>query len=246
MMHEHKDKLSRIGYVIIKNFISLDFVKLIKEDIFNAKKTINYKDRSGNLRRIEKLYDKGENLIELNNKITKFLNKIFDEDFIIFKDKYNAKPPGGEGFYAHYDGIFNWIDSSGKKRNGWYEYADYFINSLLAIDNCDANNGTIQLSKIHDDTFENLLKRTKENGTPDLKINEENKCYFESITLNQGDLLIFSNKCPHRSFKNNSKTHRMTLYYTYNKLKDGDNYLKYFQDKIKSKNLTSKSLSGQI
>ena len=29
---------------------------------------------------------------------------------LIFKDKFNLKPPGGEGFYAHYDGIFKWLD----------------------------------------------------------------------------------------------------------------------------------------
>ena len=31
---------------------------------------------------------------------------LFEKKFTIFKDKYNAKPPKGEGFYAHYDGIF--------------------------------------------------------------------------------------------------------------------------------------------
>ena len=33
---------------------------------------------------------------------------IFQEKMTIFKDKFNSKPPGGEGFYAHYDGIFLW------------------------------------------------------------------------------------------------------------------------------------------
>ena len=46
--------------------------------------------------------------------------------------------------------------------------------------------------------------------------------------------------------KNKSSKSRMTLYYTYNKLSDGDNYKKYFKDKENSKNKTSKSLSGQI
>ena len=59
-------------------------------------------------RRVEQFYNKGEYLKNLNLNIMKLLNDIFLKDFVIFKDKYNAKPPRGEGFYAHYDGIFHW------------------------------------------------------------------------------------------------------------------------------------------
>ena len=69
---------------------------------------------------------------------------------------------------------------------------------------------------------------------------------FEKIILNAGDIVIFSNTCPHRSKKNNSEINRKTLYYTYTQLKDGSKYLDYFRDKSKSKNNTSKSLSGEI
>ena len=58
-----------------------------------------YYDRIGHIRRIE-LYDKSANLKQLNKKILNLLKKIFKENFYIFKDKYNAKPPNGEGFYA--------------------------------------------------------------------------------------------------------------------------------------------------
>ena len=68
---------------------------------------------------------------------------------------------------------------------------------------------------------------------------------FEYINLNKGDICIFSNKCAHRSNKNKSKSSRRILYYTYNKKKDGNNYNKYFLDKIKSSNKL-KALSGQI
>ena len=42
--------------------------------------------------------------------------KIFNDKFVIFKDKYNAKPPGGDGFYPHFDGIFKFTNSKNKKK----------------------------------------------------------------------------------------------------------------------------------
>ena len=56
--------------------------------------------------------------------------------------------------------------------------------------------------------------------------------------LNIGDIVIFSNTCPHRSKKNNSEKNRRVLYYTYSLFKNGSKYNKYFEDKEKSKNLS--------
>ena len=52
------------------------------------------------MRRIERLFDKGKNLKFVNKKILNFLNR-FLKKLVIFKDKFNAKPPGGEGFNFH-------------------------------------------------------------------------------------------------------------------------------------------------
>ena len=49
-------------------------------------------------------------------------------------------------------------------------------------------------------------------------------------------MVFFSNKCPHQSKKNNTKKSRRILYYTYTKLKYKSKYLKYYKDKMKSKN----------
>ena len=74
----------------------------------------------------------------------------------------------------------------------------------------------------------------------------EQSIHFETITGNPGDLVFFSNRCPHRSSKNNSLLDRRTLYYTYNPQREGNHYSPYFVDKIKSRNPTIKSLSGEI
>jgi ectoine hydroxylase-related dioxygenase (phytanoyl-CoA dioxygenase family) len=235
----------KFGFAVIKNVIKSDEVGAIIQEIYSAKNTIKYYDKNNQLRRIEKLFDKGAYLIKLNDEIKKILNIIFEKKFLIFKDKYNAKPPGGEGFFAHYDGIFKFIDNKNIERNGWYEYADFFTNALIALDECNKENGTIEIASAHKGSFDELLKNTKENGTPDLLPNVESQNNFKIIELMPGDIVIFSNLCPHRSKKNLSKKDRKTLYYTYCLEKDGFLYEKYFNDKLNSKNKTSKSLSGE-
>ena len=204
-----------------------------------------YLDSYGKIRRIEKLYNKGIKLNEINNKILEKLNEIFEEPYTIFKDKFNAKPPGGEGFFAHYDGVFTFKDKKNQKRIGWYEYGIYFVNVLVALDPCNKENGTIEISNIHKGSFDDLILKTKNNGTPELLDKIEKKLTFHSIKMNIGDLVFFSNQCPHRSAKNLSKKSRRTLYYTYTPKKFGSFYQEYFNDKKNSKNNKDKSLSNK-
>ena len=224
------------GYFVIKNFFSQTFISQLINDIETSKNTIKYFDKDNNLRRIEKLYDKGPQLNNLNDKIIHFLNVTFEKDFLIFKDKFNAKPPGGEGFFAHYDGIFHFIDPDNNKKRGWYEYGDYFINVLIALDKCNKENGSLELAKAHSGNFDELLKNTKNNGTPALTDEMESNTSFNLIDLDIGDIVVFSNTCPHRSKKNETNNNRRVLYYTYSLSKYGSKYQEYFLDKEKSKN----------
>lgn len=237
---------SQKGYFTIKNVFSAADIYVLKNEIQIANNTDKYFDKNGEIRRIEKIFNKGKKLNFLNKEIIKILKNLFNEDYIIFKDKFNAKPPGGEGFFAHYDGVFIFKDEKNFYKKGWYEYSDHFINVLVALDMCDKKNGTIEISKIHKDNFNSLLKNTKNNGTPDLLDEIEKKLTFEPIILNPGDIVIFSNQCPHRSKKNYSNSSRGTLYYTYTLAKFGSFYEKYFEDKKNSQNKTSKSLSGEV
>ncbi len=234
------------GFFVLKDIFSKKFMESVFDEIISSSETIKYLDRNKKIRRIEEIYDKGKHLKKLNEDILEILNLIFHENFIIFKDKYNAKPPGGEGFYAHYDGIFLWEDSEGNLKKGWHEYAKEYINVLVSIDQMNSDNGPLQVSKVHKDSFENLLKKTKNNGTPDLTQDIEASLCFEEINLEPGDIVFFNSTCPHKSSKNNSNLDRRTIYYTYNKLSEGDNYKRYFDDKRKSKTNQSKSLSGEI
>ena len=237
-----KKKFKKTGYIKYQKFLTKNFVNKLVLEIENSKDTIKYYDNSNNLRRIEKIYDKGFQLKLLNKKISEFLYNFLNKKFLIFKDKFNAKPPVGEGFFAHYDGIFNFINKNYKKKNGWYEYGDYFISVLIALDKCNHENGTIEIGRSHNGNFNELLKNTKNDGTPALTKEVESKTLFDPIDLNIGDILIFLNTCPHRSKKNLSKKNRRILYYTYTLEKYGSKYKKYFEDKKDSMN-PSKALT---
>ena len=242
IMSSYKEKFDNDGYFVFKNFVEKKFIIQIINEINTSKNTIKYFDNYDVLRRIEKIYDKGSNLLLLNEKISILLKEVFNKDFLIFKDKYNAKPPGGEGFFAHYDGIFHYINSNNQKKNGWYEYGDFFVNALVAIDDCNKENGTIELAKSHQGGFHELLNNTKKDGTPALTSEIESITNFNLINLNVGDIVVFSNKCPHRSKKNYSNKSRRIIYYTYTLEKNGSKYEEYFKDKEGSKN-KSKSLN---
>ncbi len=239
---EFKQRYNDDGYFVLKNFVSKDFILKITNEIENSQDSVKYFDNQNNLRRIEKLYDKGVSLIELNEKILQILKKVFNRNFLIFKDKFNSKPPGGEGFFAHYDGVFEFINSNNEKKRGWYEYGDFFVSALIAIDECNKKNGALELAKSHKGNFDQLFENTKKDGTPALSNEIEAKTLFKTIDLNIGDLIVFSNTCPHRSKKNDSNKIRRIIYYTYTLFENGSKYDEYFKDKETSKN-KSKALS---
>ena len=245
-MKNFKSEFENCGFFKIDTFIDKILVDKITEEINSVKNDVDiYNDQKGSLRRIERLYDKGEKLKLANRKILELLKNIFNFELTIFKDKFNAKPPGGEGFFAHYDGIFKFKNENNDYKKGWYEYSDFFVNVLIALNICNSENGTIEISNSQNQSFDKLLLNTKQNGTPDLLPEFEKKLKFRLINLNVGDIVVFSNTCPHRSKKNRSNFDRKTLYYTYTPLKNGSMYEKYFNDKAKSKNKSNKSLTGE-
>jgi len=239
----------KIGYFVKKNFINNELLKktLSEIELIKHNKDVDlYHDQKGLLRRVERIYDKGESLKKIDKKAKDLLREVFGFDFVIFKDKFNSKSQGGEGYYAHYDGIFKFADHQNKIKNGWYEYGQTFVNLLISLDTIDDSNGALEIGNVQDKTFDELFLDTKKDGTPNLLPEKEKKFDFKIINLNPGDALIFDHRCPHRSKKNNSLKSRKALYYTYSPSKFGSKYEKYFNDKKKSKNTTNKALTGDL
>ena len=243
MTNKLQQIFNKKGYFVQRNIFSNEFIDNLIDEINKIENANFYYDSHKKLRRIEKLYDKGKYLKDLNNLILTKLLDIFDKEFLIFKDKFNEKTPGGNGFFPHFDGIFEFKDQSDKIRKGWYEYGNFFVNVLVALDDCNEKNGTIEIAnRFKKNDFEYLIEFTKKNGTPELNTISVKKCKFEKIVLKKGDIVLFSNICPHKSEKNISNEDRRTLYYTYLSKNFGHQYEKYFHDKELSKNKTSKSL----
>ena len=84
-MNVLKKEFDKTGFFTITKVFELQFIEKIIQEINNAKDVKKYFDRNGKIRRIEKLYDKGENLKILNKKILESLNNIFSKNFTIFK-----------------------------------------------------------------------------------------------------------------------------------------------------------------
>ena len=103
---------------------------------------------------------------------------------------------------------------------------------------CNKENGAFELANIHRGNFDQLIENTKKDGTPALSEETEIKTSFKLINLNVGDMVVFSNTCPHRSKKNDSNKSRRIIYYTYSLSKYGSKYKKYFDDKENSKNIS--------
>ncbi len=232
----YREKFDKDGYFKIKNFLNKNEISNAMSEIDKSPDVDTFKDKNNLIRRVERFYNKGEYLNLINNKFIKLINDILNLKVLIFKDKLNLKPPGGEGFKAHYDGVFYFKDFENNRKKGWYDYGDIFVNILVAIDDCNEENGTIELAKSDNEPFQKLIKKVKNFETAELLDEVEQKHSFEKIDLYSGDLVVFKNTCPHRSSKNNSNTSRRILYYTYLDEKFGNQYDKYFEDKKLSKN----------
>ena len=178
-------------------------------------------------------------------RLSIILRDLYGFDFCLFKDKLNYKPPGGEGFLAHYDGVFRVEDSSINGYNGWYKYADLFVNVLLPLDPFTADNGCLQISPIHNLSFDELILNTLQDGTPNITPDVENVLTFHDLIVSPTDVIIFDSRCPHRSQPNHSIHPRSSLYLTFNPLSAGDHYDQYFIDK-KSSSSPYKALTGKL
>lgn len=244
---EHKEKFNNDGYIIISDYFDRSQIEQMRQSVTSlVGKDVGlmYFDRDNNLRRLEKFVFRSPLLTEINECILQMLLDLMGEEQIIFKDKVNFKPAGGEGFYAHLDGVFQYACADGNVRNGWYEYTDLFVNVLIALDQFSEQNGPLEIAPMVSGDFNSLLKLTKSDGTPNLRDEVVKNLNFEPILCPLGSVVVFKNTCPHRSASNRSNDGRSGLYLTYNSSNDGDFYDLYFADKARSKN-SDKSLTGE-
>jgi 2-aminoethylphosphonate dioxygenase len=243
-----KEELRNNGFTMLDSILlneKISDLKLAINDCSISEDCDQYKDRNGLLRRMENFTFKNIVFEVLNKEVRDLLFNLTGENQVLFKDKVNFKPPNGEGFFAHYDGVFQFMTSDGETKNGWYEYGNEFNNVLITLDDFTDQNGPLEVAKNHIGNFDELLRKTTCDGSPNLKTEVEAKCNFIPLICRAGSIIIFKHTCPHRSSANHSQKERGSLYLTYTPSENEKIYKQYYIDKSGSKN-KDKSLTGSL
>ena len=144
---------SNNGFLIKKNFFNESEALEIKKWIddyqkrdpldWSGKENAYYEtslldEKSRILSRIEKFADfhSGLKNIAESSRLLDHLQDLVGEECILFKEKINLKQPGGNGFRTHQDIVSRWDD-----------FASYFINVFVTIDECTIENGCLEIAK---------------------------------------------------------------------------------------------------
>ena len=153
-----------------------------------------------------KLFDAG--------KLHEASTQLLGEKAVLFKEKINFKLPGGGGFEVHQD-----------QQAGWGAYADFFLTSMLSIDEATARNGCLEIAGGHH--HRGLVHAEWEPlSAADIK-----DMKFVTCQTRPGDAVFFDCYTPHGSKPNMSDLQRRVLYVTYNRTSDGDHLHQYYADK---------------
>ena len=136
---------------------------------------------------------------------------------MLFKDKINFKLPGGDGFKEHQD-----------VQAGWDDYASLHITAMVAIDETNAENGSVEM--IPGMHKQGLLGKM---WAPLTDADTANASY-QPVHCQPGDAVFFDSYAPHRSLPNRTDKARRVLYITFNAASEGDHRAKYYADKRKN------------
>ena len=131
---------------------------------------------------------------------------------VLFKDKLVLKPPGADGYAMHQDAAY-WADRQPPPGS---------LAAMLAIDASGPENGALELVP-----GEHHRLLTPEGEPADLDPAELPESV--TISLDPGDLVVFSLLTPHRSGSNRSTTSRRALFFTYFPSAAGEDRAAYYE-----------------
>jgi ectoine hydroxylase-related dioxygenase (phytanoyl-CoA dioxygenase family) len=176
-------------------------------------------DDSRILCRIENFvpYHEGFSQLITRRRMQQAVSELFGEEAVLFKDKINFKLPGGDGFKEHQD-----------VQAGWDDFADLHITAMIAIDETNADNGSLEM--IPGMHRQGLLGAMWAPLTDD----DTHHAAYEPVHCQPGDAIFFDSFAPHRSRPNRTDKARRVLYITYNRLSEGDSRAQYYMEKRQS------------
>ncbi|MBT8047033.1 MAG: phytanoyl-CoA dioxygenase family protein [Xanthomonadales bacterium] len=173
-------------------------------------------DGSRILCRIENFvpYHEGFSKLITARRMQQAVSELFGEVAVLFKDKINFKLPGGDGFKEHQD-----------VQAGWDDYADIHITAMIAIDETNEENGSLEMIA--------GMHRQGVLGSMWAPLTDADTGHarYLAVHCKPGDAVFFDSYAPHRSQPNRTPDERRVLYITYNKASDGDSREQYYTDK---------------
>lgn len=162
-------------------------------------------------------YHEGFNSLTTTRRMQQAVSELFGEEAVLFKDKINFKLPGGDGFKEHQD-----------VQAGWDEYAGIHLTAMVAIDETNEENGSLEM--LPGQHKKGLLG---EKWAP-LSDQDTGGQEYVAVHCQPGDAVFFDSFAPHRSAPNRTLQERRVLYITYNKLAEGDSRAAYYAAKRQS------------
>ncbi|MDZ4731276.1 MAG: phytanoyl-CoA dioxygenase family protein [Xanthomonadales bacterium] len=159
-------------------------------------------------------YHEGFSTLTTARRMRQAVSELFGEEAVLFKDKINFKLPGGDGFKEHQD-----------VQAGWDEYAGIHLTAMVAIDETNEENGSLEM--LPGQHKKGLLG---EKWAP-LSDQDTGEQEYVAVHCQPGDAVFFDSFAPHRSAPNRTQQARRVLYITYNKLAEGDSRAAYYAAK---------------
>jgi ectoine hydroxylase-related dioxygenase (phytanoyl-CoA dioxygenase family) len=237
------------GYCTFPEVVSVspDLLRRITDDIVSSNNTcdcsyepIHYQRQDGTvvarrtLTRLENFVVHHKEWNELcNTYIRQLLFATFDQDYCLYKEKLNLKPPGGSGFAPHVDGpSLRVFDNSCCAPQS-------FITVMIAIDNMTPTNGCLRVCKkgsSWNDITACPVLAPDVRGSPDASgragaIPPElaSAMTFTDVIVNSGTIVAFCDSMPHRSSPNKSLGPRRAVFLTYSFAANGDLHQAYYE-----------------
>jgi len=228
---EQIDQFHRDGFLVVRGMYSPEEMEEISrwtdEVASSPEKPGHYmmyfeaskKDGSRIISRIEDFVSFHEGFAKLitRRRMAQAVSDLFGEPAVLFKDKINFKLPGGDGFKEHQD-----------VQAGWDDYAKLHITAMIAIDETNAENGSVEM--IPGMHKKGLL------GKMWAPLTDEDTAHaaYQPVHCKPGDAVFFDSYAPHRSLPNKTDQSRRVLYITFNAASEGDHRKQYYADKRKN------------
>ncbi|KAJ2802208.1 hypothetical protein H4R20_003368 [Coemansia guatemalensis] len=232
LSEEQVESYKRDGFLKISDMFNAEEAAQLVKEVRNVQswpdtpgKWMNYYERNKSTG--DMLLCRTENFTPYNTYIREMvsgprvmgaLEQLTGVPYVLFKEKINAKLPGGQGFKPHQDApAFTHIGPA------------THITILFTVDGSYLDNGCLKVVPgSHAD--QQILPHHEDGAIVEewCKTNE-----WIPVECNSGDILIFGSYLAHKSDENTSNVSRANLYMTYNPLSEGDRREEYYADKRK-------------